>query len=315
VKAPLKKLDLSRVTMRSVKRKKHKVRQTAFAKAWEKGATFSRFLDSLPDILAGRQLREVTDRIVQTIRRNRRVLLGMGAHPIKVGLNPVLIDWMKNGVLSGIAMNGAGLIHDVELAMAGHTSEDVDEELSTGAFGMVKETHETINHAIQEGAEKELGIGEALGRTILNGDFLFKELSLLAWGQRLGVPITVHVAIGTDIVHMGPSADGASIGKGSLQDFRTFASLVSGLENGVFINLGSAVIMPEVFLKALALVRNLGYPVTHLTTVNMDFIQHYRPLVNVVKRPTQAGGKGYTLIGHHELMFPLLAAAVIEKIR
>ncbi len=301
--------------MRSLKGKRHKVRASSFAKAWEKGASFRQFLDSLPDILAGSQLREVTDKIVEAIRRKRRVLIGMGAHPIKVGLNPILIDLMEHGVLSGIAMNGAALVHDVELAMAGHTSEEVEEELSKGTFGMVRETHETINRAILEGARKDMGIGEALGQTILDGRFPFKKLSLLASGRRLGIPMTVHVAIGTDIVHMGPSADGASIGKGSLKDFRTFASLVSGLEKGVFINLGSAVIMPEVFLKALALARNLGHRVGQLTTLNMDFIQHYRPSMNVVKRPTQTGGKGYTLIGHHELMFPLLAAAVIEKLR
>jgi hypothetical protein len=243
------------------------------------------------------------------------VLLGMGAHPIKVGLNPILIDWMEQGVLKGIGMNGAGLIHDVEVAMVGHTSEEVDEELSKGTFGMVRETHEIINHAIQKGVEQGYGIGEALGRKILAGNFPFKHLSLLASGQRLGIPMTVHVAIGTDITHMGPSADGAAIGRGSLKDFHTFVSLVSKLEKGVFINLGSAVILPEVFLKALGLARNLGYPLLNLTTVNMDFIHHYRPSLNVVKRPTLKGGKGYTLIGHHEVMFPLLAAAVLEKLK
>jgi hypothetical protein len=212
-------------------------------------------------------------------------------------------------------MNGAGLIHDVELAMVGHTSEEVDEELSRGTFGMVRETQETINFAIQEGVEKGFGIGESLGRKILTGKFPFKPLSLLAQSQRLGIPVTVHVAIGTDITHMGPSADGAAIGKGSLKDFHTFASLVSELEQGVFINLGSAVILPEVFLKALGLARNLGHPLSHLTTVNMDFIQHYRPTLNVVKRPNLKGGKGYNLIGHHEVMFPLLAAAVLEKLK
>jgi hypothetical protein len=243
------------------------------------------------------------------------VLLGMGAHPIKVGLNPILIDWMEKGVLKGLSMNGAGLIHDVEVAMVGHTSEEVDEDLSEGTFGMVRETQETINRTIQKGVDEGLGIGESLGRKILKEKFPFKHLSLLAAGQRLGIPITVHVAIGTDITHMGPSADGAALGKGSLKDFHTFVFLVSKLEKGVFINLGSAVIMPEVFLKAVGLARNLGYPVFHLTTVNMDFIQHYRPILNVVKRPTLKGGRGYNLIGHHEVMFPLLAAAVIEKLK
>jgi hypothetical protein len=257
----------------------------------------------------------VVTRVAEAVRRKRIVLLGMGAHPIKLGLTPVLIDWMEKGILRGIGINGAGIIHDVEVSMIGHTSEEVDDELCKGTFGMVRETHDIINHTIQKGVKQGLGIGEAVGREILEGNFPFKHLSLLAAGRRLGIPITVHVAIGTDITHMGPSADGAAIGQGSLKDFHTFASLVSQLERGVFINLGSAVVMPEVFLKAVALARNLGHPLVDLTTVNMDFIQHYRPTVNVVKRPTLKGGKGYTLIGHHEVMFPLLAAAVIEKLK
>ena len=285
-----------------------------FARAWKKGGKLTDFLNSLPEILLGKDLREVIEKIVDAVLQKRMVLLGMGAHPIKVGLSPILIDWMEKGVLKGIGMNGACLVHDVEIAMVGHTSEEVDEELSRGKLGMVKETHETINYAIREGVEKGWGIGESLGRKILTGNFPYKHLSLFAAGQRLGIPMTVHIAIGTDINHMGPSADGATLGKGSLKDFHTFASLVSNLEQGVFINLGSAVILPEIFLKALALARNLGYPLINLTTVNMDFIQHYRPSINVIKRPTLKGGKGYTLIGHHEVMFPLLAAAVIEKI-
>ena len=314
VKNRIKPLDLRRVTLTSLRRKRHKVGKNLFARTWKRGGTLNDFLNSLPEILAGKELREVAERIAEAVRRKRMVLLGMGAHPTKVGLNPILIDWMEQGVLKGIGMNGAGMIHDLEVAMVGHTSEEVDEELSRGTFGMVRETHETINQAIQKGVEEGLGIGESLGRKILTGNFPFKHLSLLASGQRLGIPITVHVAIGTDITHMGPSADGAAIGKGSLKDFHTFVSLVSKLEKGVFINLGSAVILPEVFLKALGLARNLGYPVVNLTTVNMDFIQHYRPAINVIKRPTLKGGKGYTLIGHHEVMFPLLAAAVLEKL-
>jgi len=311
----MKPFDMRRVKLHSLRSTKHRVEETSFAKVWKAGGTLSRFLDSLPEILAGRDLKEIVDRTAEAVRKHRRVLLGMGAHPIKVGLSPLLIDWMQRGVLHGIAMNGAGLIHDVEVAMVGHTSEDVDEELCKGTFGMVKETHETINPTIRKGVNEGLGLGEALGRKILHGKFPFKHLSLLAASQRLGVPVTVHVAIGTDITHMGPSADGAAIGEGSLRDFRTFASRVSGLEKGVFINLGSAVIIPEVFLKAVALARNLGYPLKQFTTVNMDFIHHYRPALNVVKRPTAQGGKGYFLTGHHELMFPLLAAAVIEKLQ
>jgi len=307
-------LDLNQVTFTPLKRKRHKVEKTFFARPWKNGGTLTDFFNSLPGILAGKEFREVVERIAKAFQQKRMILLGMGAHPIKVGLNPILIDLMEKGVLKGIAINGACLVHDVEIAMTGHTSEEVDEELSRGTFGMVKETHETINLAIRDGAQKGWGIGESIGNKILSGKFPYKQFSLLAAGQRLGIPITVHIAIGTDINHMGPSADGSAIGKGSLQDFRTFASLVAKLEKGVYINLGSAVILPEVFLKALALARNLGHPLINLTTVNMDFIHHYRPSLNVVKRPTLKGGKGYTLIGHHELMLPLLAAAVLEKI-
>jgi deoxyhypusine synthase len=315
VKSKIEPLNLNRVKWTSLKEKKHKVGKALFGRPWKKGGSLTDFLDSLPKILAGKDLREVGEQIAGATRRGKMVLMGMGAHPIKVGLSPILIDLMENGVLKGIATNGAGLIHDVEVAMVGHTSEEVDQELSRGTFGMVKETHETINHAIQKGVEKEWGIGTSLGREILKRNFPFKHLSIFAAGQRLGIPMTVHVAIGTDITHMGPSADGAAIGKGSLMDFHTFTSLVSQLEKGVFINLGSAVIIPEVFLKALNLARNLGRPVVNFTTINMDFIQHYRPTLNVIKRPTLKGGRGYTLIGHHELMFPLLAAAVLERLR
>jgi len=311
----MKTLDLRKVKLTSLKQKKHKVRKNVFAKPWRKEGSFNDFVSSLPGILAGKELREVSDRIAEAASGGRMVLLGMGAHPVKVGLNPVIIDWMERGILKGVAMNGAGMIHDVELALIGHTSEEVEEELSRGTFGMVRETHETINHTIRKGAKEGLGIGKAMGRRIATGDFPYKDLSLLASGYRLGIPITVHVAIGTDITHMGPSADGAAIGKGSLKDFHIFASLVAKLEKGVFINLGSAVILPEVFLKAVGIARNLGHPLIDITTVNMDFIHHYRPSVNVVKRPTLKGGKGYTLIGHHEVMFPLLAAIVIEKLQ
>ncbi len=307
-------LDLNRITYTPLKRKRHKVGRTYFARPWKKRGRLADFLITLPGILAGKDFKEVVEQIAKAVRQKKMILLGMGAHPIKVGLNPILIDLMKRGVLKGIAMNGACLVHDVEIAMVGHTSEEVDEELSRGTFGMVQETHETINHAIREGVHKGWGIAEAVGRKILSENFPYKQLSLLAAGQRLGIPITAHIAIGTDINHMSPSADGSAIGQGSLQDFRTFSSLVSRLEKGVFINLGSAVILPEVFLKALALARNLGHPLVNLTTVNMDFIHQYRPSVNVVRRPTLKGGKGYTLIGHHEIMVPLLAAAVLEKV-
>lgn len=310
----LKPLNLQNIRYTSLKEKKHKVNKNLFSKSWKEGGTFSDFLNCIPQILAGKDFIEVVDRIVEAVKKGKKVLLGMGAHPIKVGLNPLLIDWMDRGILKGIALNGACLIHDLELAMVGHTSEEVDEELSKGTFGMVMETHEIINNAIREGVSKGLGIGEAIGKKILEGDFPYKDLSLLGQGEKMGIPITVHIAIGTDITHMSPLADGAAIGEGSLRDFHKFSSLVSQMEEGVFINLGSAVIIPEIFLKAIALVRNLGHSVSNITTINMDFIKHYRPMVNVIKRPNLKGGKGFNLIGHHEIMFPLLSAAVIEKL-
>ncbi len=310
----IKTLNLQKIKYTSIKEKRHKVSQNLFAKSWQEGKDLSKFINSLPNILAGKDFREIIERIVEAVKRKKMVLLGMGAHPIKVGLNPLLIDWMKRGILKGIALNGACLIHDFELALVGHTSEEVEEELSNGTFGMVKETHEIINTTICEGIAKGFGIGEAIGEKILEGRFPYKNLSILAQGKKMGIPITVHVAIGTDIIHMDPLANGAAIGEGSLKDFHKFTSLVSQLEEGVFINLGSAVIIPEVFLKAIAMARNLGYPVFNITTINMDFIQHYRPNVNVVKRPNLKGGKGYNLIGHHEIMFPLLYASVIEKL-
>lgn len=307
-------LDLEKISFTSLKQKRHKVGSVFFGHPWKSGGRFCDFLNTLPGILAGKEFREVAKRVANAVHHKKMVLLGMGAHPIKVGLSPILIDLMERGIIKGMAMNGACLVHDVEIAMVGHTSEEVDEELNRGTFGMVRETHETINQAISAGIQKGWGIGESIGRKILSENFRYKRLSLLATGQRLGIPMTVHIAMGTDINHMSSSADGAAIGQGSLKDFRTFANLVAQLDRGVFINLGSAVILPEVFLKALALARNLGHPLANLTTVNMDFLHQYRPSVNVVRRPTLKGGKGYTLIGHHEIMLPLLAATIIERL-
>jgi hypothetical protein len=222
---------------------------------------------------------------------------------------------MEEGLIHCLAMNGAGIIHDLELALVGKTSEDVEEGLEAGAFGMAEETSIFLNESIREGVKKGLGIGEAIGRRLLSEDFPHRQYSLLAAGARLGIPITVHVAIGTDIIHMHPSANGEAIGEGSLRDFHKLTAVVSQLRGGVYLNIGSAVILPEVFLKALTLARNLGYDVQDFTTVNMDFMQHYRPTTNVVKRPTQQSGRGYTLIGHHEIMVPLLVAALLEELR
>ena len=250
----------------------------------------------------------------EAYKNDKPIVIAMGAHVIKVGLNPVLIDLMERGVITAIAMNGAGIIHDSELAIAGKTSEDVESALGDGAFGMAKETSDFLSHAIKQSQKKNTGLGEAVGNSLLAENFPFIQSSLLATGARLGIPITVHVAIGTDIIHMHPDFDPAIAGLASHLDFRKFASVIAKLEKGVYINIGSAVVLPEVFLKAISLVRNMGYDLTDFTAVNMDFIKHYRPTTNVVNRPTSKGGRGINLIGHHEIMFPLIAAGLIEKI-
>jgi hypothetical protein len=309
----MKKIDVSKIKTYSIKGRASKVGIDDFSRPHQKGGSFKDFFSSLPNILASGHFKDVVAAIVQARKDKRPVMLGMGAHGIKVGLNPVIIDLMERGVLTSLSLNGAGIIHDFELAFIGHTSEDVDKELLTGAFGMAEETGRMLNEAIRS-AEKDEGIGAAVGRMIHAGDFPYKDKSLLAAGRRLGVPVTVHVAIGTDIIHMHPSFDGKATGEAAHKDFISFCSLVSELEGGVYINLGSAVLLPEIFLKAVTLARNLGRPLRQFTTVNMDFVQHYRPNTNVVRRPTAEGGKGFALTGHHEIMFPLLAAAVIEQL-
>ncbi|MGE5173957.1 MAG: hypothetical protein ACM3MD_09010 [Betaproteobacteria bacterium] len=308
----MKKIDTSKIKSYSIKGRESKVRINDFAKPHKKDETFKNFISSLPNILASKHFKEVVAAVVQARKDTRPVMLGMGAHSIKVGLNPVIIDLMERGIITSLSLNGAGIIHDFELAFIGQTSEDVDKEILSGAFGMAEETGGMLNQAINSAGPDE-GIGAAIGRMIQSGAFPHKNMSLLAAGHRLGVPVTVHVAIGTDIIHMHPSFDGRATGDAAHRDFLAFCSLVSELEGGVYINLGSAVLLPEIFLKAVTLVRNLGHTLQHFTTVNMDFVQHYRPNTNVVRRPTQGGGRGFAITGHHEIMFPLFAAAVIER--
>jgi hypothetical protein len=272
------------------------------------------FLDGLPDILAAHDLRTAAERIARAVRRGRPVVLGMGAHPIKVGLGPLIADLIERGRLAAVAMNGACLVHDFELAWNGRTSEDVGPGLDRGIFGMARETGEFLNAACREGVASGLGLGRSVGDAILRRRLPFRRLSILSAAARTGIPATVHVAIGTDIIHMHPSADGAAIGEGSLRDFRLLAGVIARLGGGVYVNLGSAVVLPEVFVKALNLARNVGHRVRDLTTVDMDFNRHYRPGVNVVTRPTAAGGLGIHLTGHHEIMFPLLWAAVEDRL-
>lgn len=296
----------------SIKDRASKVSVSDFAGILPKGGTLKGFLDKLPDILAARSLRAIASAMAAAHRGKKTVAVGMGAHVIKCGLSPLIIDLMEQGVVNAVAMNGACVVHDFETAYAGCTSEDVDKELKTGAFGMAEETGSILNRAIKKGAKK--GLGRAVGEMMARSKFPHRDKSILAAGARLGIPVTVHVALGTDILHIHPQMDGAATGDASMRDFQLFAGVVSTLKHGVYLNIGSAVILPEVFLKAVTLARNLGHDVSGFTTVNMDFIQQYRPLTNVVRRPTAGAGAGYSLTGHHEIMVPLLYAAVIEAI-
>ncbi|MCL2790902.1 MAG: hypothetical protein FWD79_09700 [Desulfobulbus sp.] len=307
-------LDFSGLRTYSVHGRHSKVSVDDFATPVQPGMTVRQLLAALPAQLAGADFPELVRLIAAARRQGRPVILGMGAHVIKVGLNPILIDLMRRGLLTAVALNGAGIIHDAEIAMAGRTSEEVADVLGDGAFGAARETGEVLNLAIVDGANRGIGIGRAVGEALLQGCFPHNDQSLLAMAARLGIPVTVHVAMGTDIIHIHPTADGAAIGRAGHHDFRVFCRLVSELEGGVFLNVGSAVLLPEVFLKALTVVRNLGHQVKRFTTANFDFIRQYRPTTNVVHRPTLEGGRGFHFTGHHELMLPLLAAALVDEI-
>jgi deoxyhypusine synthase len=262
-------------------------------------------------VLAARDLRIAIAEGRRARERGRTLLWGLGAHVIKVGLAPVVIDLIERGFVSALMLNGAVCVHDLELALLGHTSEDVGPALDDGSFGMARETAERLNEAVRCGHADGIGMGEAIGREILHGRYPHRRRSLLAQATRLGVAVTVHSAIGTDIHHMHASADGAALGATSYRDFERLAEAVAGLEGGVVFHLGSAVILPEVFLKALALVRNLGYRVRRFTAVDIDFNRAYRPRQNIVERPTRQGGRGISLTGHHEILLPLLAAGLV----
>ncbi|MBI3895387.1 MAG: hypothetical protein HY313_05605 [Acidobacteria bacterium] len=304
-----------------------KVTVSQFASPYEKGQGLKGLLESFPQILAGNSFRAVTKAIGQAWENGKPILWGLGGHVVKVGLGPILIDLMERGFVTGIAMNGATAIHDFEVALVGSTSEEVDAVLPGGQFGMAEETGAWMNQAISEADSRQIGIGEGLGEFLQKKwtnptdtskststlQVQYADNSLLLQAYRRKIPVTVHVAIGTDTPHNHPLADGRAIGGASHRDFLLFASLVRGLEGGgVYLNIGSAVILPEVFLKAVSVVRNLGHPLRDFTTVNLDFLQHYRPLENVVRRPTLEAGQGYALTGHHEILLPLLAAALIE---
>jgi hypothetical protein len=309
-------LDLSGLKTIPLGARGGKVRVADFAAPYRKGAGVAGWLDSLPHILAGDSLRAVVAALRAARERGRAIVWGLGGHVVKCGLAPVLLDLMRRGYVTSFAMNGATSIHDFEIALAGHTSEDVEAVLPDGRFGAAEETGREMNLAIAAGDRDGLGVGEALGRRLDEiADPAFACASLLLEAWRASTPVTVHIALGTDTPHTHPSADAAAIGSASHRDFRLLCSLLAGLhDGGVYLNVGSAVVLPEVFLKAISALRNLGHPLTGFTTVNLDFLQHYRPKVNVVERPHAGGsGAGYALTGHHELLIPLLAACLIES--
>jgi len=313
---PYEEFDLSGVRTYPLASRTSKVRTADFARAHERGAPFAAWLESLPRVLGARDLRAVADAVLAARHGGAGIVWGLGAHVIKTGVSPVVIDLMHRGFVSAVAMNGAGLIHDFEIALSGGTSEDVDQALGPGQFGMAEETGRVLNDAIRAAHRDQRGLGETVAAALARLDPPHAAASVAVAAHRLSIPLTVHVAIGTDIIHMHPDASGAALGDASLRDFRYFASFVARLEGGVYLNCGSAVVLPEVFLKAVALARNRGISLERLTTVNIDFMRMYRAQTNVVARPVAGTqGKGYSLVGHHEILIPLLAAALVEAAR
>ena len=313
---PYEEFDLSGVRTYPLASRTSKVRTADFARAHERGAPFAAWLESLPRVLGARDLRAVADAVLAARHGGAGIVWGLGAHVIKTGVSPVVIDLMHRGFVSAVAMNGAGLIHDFEIALSGGTSEDGDQALGPGQFGMAEETGRVLNDAIRAAHRDQRGLGETVAAALARLDPPHAAASVAVAAHRLSIPLTVHVAIGTDIIHMHPDASGAALGDASLRDFRYFASFVARLEGGVYLNCGSAVVLPEVFLKAVALARNRGISLERLTTVNIDFMRMYRAQTNVVARPVAGTqGKGYSLVGHHEILIPLLAAALVEAAR
>jgi hypothetical protein len=313
MKLPYEEFDLSGIQTYPLRSRQSKVGLPQFATPYKAGSGLAGFLKTLPGVLAASDFTRVVSAITAAKQGGKPIIWGIGAHVLKTGLSPVLVDLMERGFVSAVATNGAGIIHDFEIALSGATSEDVDASLGPGTFGMAEETGSQLNRAIAEGVTGAMGLGQSVGKYLHEAKPAFTQISLAASAYRMEIPLTVHVALGTDIIHMHPQASGAAIGEASLRDFKYFVSCVARLQGGVYLNCGSAVVLPEVFLKAVAIARNEGKSLDGLTTVNLDFLRHYRPLTNVVTRPTAGIGTGYSLTGHHELLIPLLAAALIES--
>ena len=312
-------LDLSAVTTRPVETRAHRVRIEDFGREPSSGASFAEFFDALPHILKGSDIRVVVDALADSVRQGKPIILGLGAHVIKCGLSPIVINLIERGAVSAVALNGGGAIHDFEVAMLGATSEDVEANLRAGSYGMVSETGRCMEEALDQAAEapeeEHAGLGWALGRWLDRAAASHRSLSILHAAYQAGVAATVHVAIGTDTIHMLPNVNVGRIGELSHRDFRLLAAVISDLQGGgAYMNVGSAVVLPEVFLKCVTLCRNLGYPVGGFTTVDLDMVRQYRPTTNVVGRHAALDAKGYSITGHHEIMLPLIAFALVERL-
>ena len=297
-------LNFSKIKTISIRQRKNKVRLSDLIKPENSKVLFN-----------SKDFDELAERIIDAYKNKKQIILMMGAHVIKVGMSLLVIDLMKKRIITHVAMNGAGPIHDFELALIGETSEYVEQTIEDGTFGMIEETGSILNEAIKEGAKNNYGMGYAVGKKINDLNLPNKGYSILYNAYKLNIPVTVHAAIGTDIIHQHPNCDGAAVGKTSYQDFKIFAESVSRLEDGVILNVGCAVILPEVFLKALTIARNLGYKVENITAANFDMINHYRPRENVVQRPTSLGGKGFIIIERHEKTIPTLHRKIVDLIK
>jgi deoxyhypusine synthase len=307
-------IDLSKIKTYPLKSRQSKVLVKDFARELSPDRNFAKFIDGLPDILSGSNFKDLVQAVHKAKKKNKPVIWMFGAHVIKCGLSPLIIQLARKGLVSAIALNGAGIIHDFEIAYAGKTSEDVAQNIQNGSFGMAEETGRIINLAIVDAAAAGMGLGEGMGKKINDLECPYRKYSILAQAANLKIPVTVHAAIGTDIIYQHPWCDGAAIGETSYRDFLTLASVIAAIgDGGVVINLGSAVILPEVFLKAVTICRNLGYKIDNFTTANFDMIYQYRPQANIVQRPVGRKGQGYNFIGQHEIMVPLLAQALLSS--
>ncbi len=308
-------IDFDNIKTYPIRERENKVKKEEFARVSDPKGSFDDFLNSLPTLLAAKDFRSLVGSILNAHRNKKPVIFALGGHVIKCGLSPILIDLMEKGIITHLAMNGSASIHDFEIALIGQTSEEVAHSIKDGTFGMAEETGRMMNEAMRQGVKQGLGAGASIAETILKGDFPFRALSVQSNAMEQGVSLSVHIAIGTDIIHQHPSADGAVLGEATFKDFQLLCNVVSQMDGGgVFVNIGSAVVIPEVFLKAVSIARNLGHGLKNFVTANFDMVSHYRPRENVITRPHVNGTRGISIVGHHEIMLPLLARAIVEHL-